>query len=211
MSQRHAHKPCWDCMNRENAVVRLKNELIKKSSISNLRALLKQHLIDSLLGVQNGTLIGLCDQDCGKAFFLYDSIVFNGALSDALENKAITFRVSRRMFRSAGLTKRKFVEGNNGPKNSDVTETYEIVISAILVLGADRDERALPIVAGIPCRSRLEIFQRVMEHEIVHVAEWLAWGSSNCNGERFKAIARNCFSHSDSSHELLFSSPGKLK
>ena len=45
--------------------------------------------------------------------------------------------------------------------------------------------------------------QRILEHELIHLAEMLVWEDSNCEGDRFQAIAHRLFGHTEHKHELV--------
>jgi hypothetical protein len=49
----------------------------------------------------------------------------------------------------------------------------------------------------------LEALQRIFEHEIVHLAEQLCWGTSNCSAARFQDIAARFFLHRSHTHALI--------
>ncbi|GIX00138.1 MAG: hypothetical protein KatS3mg111_3470 [Pirellulaceae bacterium] len=49
----------------------------------------------------------------------------------------------------------------------------------------------------------MEVLQRVMEHEIVHLVELLVWGESRSGAERSGSIAERFFGHTDHRHQLL--------
>jgi hypothetical protein len=81
--------------------------------------------------------------------------------------------------------------------------SYEISIgSSILFDGFGGMDRPVT-VCGIKCPSRLEAPQRIFEHELVHLAEQLCWGNSNCAAERFQAIAARFFLHQVHTHNLI--------
>jgi len=58
-------------------------------------------------------------------------------------------------------------------------------------------------VCGLPCVDRLAALQRIMEHEIIHLAEFLTWGKSSCGKTRFKQMAKGIFSHAGTKHDLV--------
>ncbi len=66
-----------------------------------------------------------------------------------------------------------------------------------------QDVRRGVVVAGLQCRDRLEALLRIMEHELVHLAELVTWDESSCSAYRFRKIARNMFGHTDTSHFLV--------
>ncbi len=58
-------------------------------------------------------------------------------------------------------------------------------------------------VTGVRCENRLEAMQRVLEHEIIHLAELLVWQDSKCTKSRFQDIARRLFGHQEHTHNLV--------
>ncbi len=49
----------------------------------------------------------------------------------------------------------------------------------------------------------MQALQRIMEHEIIHLAELLAFDNSSCSAARFKLLAKNIFGHADTKHDLV--------
>ena len=58
-------------------------------------------------------------------------------------------------------------------------------------------------VGGLVCRDRLEALQRIFEHELLHLAEFLARGRSNCRGDNFQSLSRRIFAHEAAYHDLI--------
>ena len=58
-------------------------------------------------------------------------------------------------------------------------------------------------VGGLACRHRLDALQRLFEHELVHLAEWLCWDESHCGRKRFQDIASRLFLHRAHTHQLI--------
>ena len=58
-------------------------------------------------------------------------------------------------------------------------------------------------VGGLVCRDRLEALQRIFEHELLHLAEFLAWGRSNCRAENYQRLSRRIFAHEAAFHDLI--------
>ncbi len=123
-------------------------------------------------------------------FALYDSYFMDGVLKKLCSDR-LGFRVSTRMTKSAGTL---IYRRRNGP--------YTICISEVLMLGAFTSERESVVVNGLPCRDRLEATMRVLEHEIIHLLELLAFGSTSCARPRFRELSRRVFGHTDVTHEL---------
>ena len=80
---------------------------------------------------------------------------------------------------------------------------YEITISATLLFNTFQDVDRPVTVGGLVCRDRVEALQRIFEHELLHLAEFLAWGRSNCRAENFHRLSRRIFAHEGAFHDLI--------
>ena len=123
-----------------------------------------------------------------------DRRFLNGTVERLLDGKPLAFRLSQRMTRAGGKTTRRRREGR---------VEYEIAVSATLLFDGFAPDDPGVAVAGIPCANRLEALQRIVEHEIVHLAEFLRTGASNCRAEPFQTFARRVFGHRSHRHELI--------
>ena len=136
--------------------------------------------------------------DLSRMFDLYDRSFFDGFLRREVGRKArgrLNFRLAPRMTRAGGKT---FRIGRRG----DVR--YEIAISTrLLFLNFDESASRPASVCGVPCPDRLSALQRIMEHEMLHLLEFLVWDKSTCSAKRFKSMARNVFAHGASTHDLV--------
>lgn len=147
----------------------------------------------------NFTKIGT--NDLARMFQLYDQYLLNGlvAASVSAQGSNLEFVLSRRLTRSGGQTKRT----RPSRSQSFAAARYEIAVS-VPVLFATFSEVDRPVRAcGRLCYNRLEALQRIMEHEILHLAEMLAWDRSNCSAKRFKTLALNIFGHTESHHQMI--------
>lgn len=134
--------------------------------------------------------------DLGLLFQVTDEQFFQGKLCRACETTArpLKFRLSRRMTTSGGMTTMQQVAHD--------AKDFEIAIATTpLFQSFQRNESSK--VGGRVCRNRLEALQRIMEHEMIHLAEMLVWDDSNCSAQRFKSISRRFFGHTESNHQLL--------
>ena len=133
--------------------------------------------------------------DLRLLFAAYDDRFLNGLCGDVLGPEGLTFRLSSRMTRAGGKTTRFH--------RPDGTRRYEIAVgTSILFDGFLAHDRAVT-VAGLRCGDRLEALQRVFEHELVHLAEWLCWDASHCGRKRFQGIAARLFGHRSHTHRLI--------
>lgn len=139
-------------------------------------------------------------EDLDRFFTLYDQAFFGGWLRRTLAagGLSLAFRLSARMTRAGGKTVRYQPRGR-----AAVGGRFEIVIASRMLLMTFTNVRRPVVVCGLPCQDRLEALQRILEHEIIHLAEWLVWNRSNCSGRRFKKLAANIFGHTGTKHTLV--------
>lgn len=128
-------------------------------------------------------------------FQSYDGQFFGGSCRSALEGRALSFRLSKRMTRAGGKTAR--YTARSGQVSFEIS-----IASSMLFDGFGEGDRTVT-ACGIECASRLEALQRIFEHEMVHLAEQLCWGNSNCSAPRFQDIARRFFLHRAHTHALM--------
>jgi hypothetical protein len=140
--------------------------------------------------------------DVARLFHLYDDQFFGGWLGKTVLEQTdapLTFRLSSTMTRAGGKTIRIDTPQRHGPPKT----RYEIAIASRLLFMTFDDIQRPVVVCGLTCSDRLQAMQRIMEHEIVHLTELLAWGQSGCKAARFKALAANIFGHADTTHDLV--------
>ena len=114
----------------------------------------------------------------------------------------VELRLSDRLSRAAGKTivRRKQVASLFGTR---VETHYEIAISTFLLFQSfDGHERSITI-GGLVCRDRLEALQRIFEHELIHLAEFLAWGKSSCSAAQYRDLSGRIFGHAGVHHDLV--------
>ena len=148
----------------------------------------------------NFQLIGV--DDLALMFQRYDQLFFENWLSNAIASTAgdqLTFRLSSTMTRAGGKTIRKRV----GLRNGTLASYFEIAIATRMLFMNFRESHRPVTACGLVCTNRLEALQRIMEHEILHLAEMLCWGKSSCAAPRFKTLSANIFGHASSKHELI--------
>jgi hypothetical protein len=151
----------------------------------------------------NFTVIGVSDLQL--LFDLYDTSFFSCLLRSLLREDGVdqvVFRLSNRMTRAAGKTffHRTRERAHDGAGRPVV---YEIAVSTFLLFHTFIDPGRKVMVGGIECRDRLEALQRVFEHELLHLAEFLGWDVSSCAGENFHRLSERIFSHAGVRHDLV--------
>jgi hypothetical protein len=135
--------------------------------------------------------------DLQRMSMLYDQLFFNGMLLGEARNEGLSFGWSSRMTRNAGKTVTHYPNGRRGPRR------FEIILSSTLLFQTFEDVDRPVEVTGMICKNRLEAMQRVVEHELVHLAEMLIWDTSSCAQRRFHGIANRFFTHSRHQHDLI--------
>jgi hypothetical protein len=88
-------------------------------------------------------------------------------------------------------------------QNNSRSTRFEIVLSATLLFQTFGDLHRPVKVTGLPCSNRLEAMQRILEHEMIHLAEMLVWNQSCCAEQRFQSIAWRFFGHTQHQHDLI--------
>ena len=141
--------------------------------------------------IDHGNYTSIATSDLKLIFELYDQIFFNNFFAENYGDK-IYFRLSNRMTKAAGKTKR-------------IMKTNEFIISlsTTLIYQTFNDIKREIKVNGIICHDRLEATMRVLEHEIIHVIEHILFDSSSCSKPIFKCYSRNIFGHTDVTHQLI--------
>lgn len=145
--------------------------------------------------ITTGNFTRLSTADLGLLFRLYDEVFFDGGVRAALGPSPLSFALSRRLTSAAGKTVRR--------EYPDGTIAYEIAASVTLLYETFRDDHRPVVMSGITCTDRLEALQRIFEHELVHLVEMLAWGTSSCSRDRYRSLALRLFGHTEHRHGLI--------
>lgn len=151
----------------------------------------------------NFTVIGT--DDLQRLFGWYDSAFFRGRLGEMLHEDGahpMAFRLSRRLVRAAGQTIRNVRRVKRDGKPA-LKIDYEITVSTTLLFNTFQNVERTVTVGGLVCNDRLESLQRIFEHELLHLAEFLGWGRSNCRAENFNKLSRRIFAHEAAYHDLI--------
>ena len=128
-------------------------------------------------------------------FGAYDEQFWRSSCRRALDGRKLDFRLSSRMTRAGGKTTRF--------KSRTGEVSYEISIAGSVLFDAfGRNDRSVT-VCGLECGNRLEALLRILEHELIHLAEYLCWENSDCAATRFQEIAGRFFLHRTHTHDLV--------
>jgi hypothetical protein len=165
------------------------------------RRQVRQRLLTESVRIRDANFSSISAPDALCLFRLYDSIFFNGELGAEVLRQSgvpVKLRISSTMTSAGGKTtqfQRKTLFGRK--------TLYEIAISGRLLLNSFEAGGRDIIVSGVACSDRVDALQRIMEHEIVHLAEWLVFGETSCARTRFMNLARRIFGHRKRFHELV--------
>lgn len=161
-----------------------------------LRQAVRQELLAKSARVREPNFTELHADDLRLLFDAYDERFLSGLCRRAVAPGTISFRLSRRMTRTAGQAALRRRHGSAAPD-------YEVAVSSFLLFDGFGPDADGATVAGLPCADRLDALQRILEHEFVHVVEMAATGRSSCGKRPFREMAQALFGHREFTHELL--------
>lgn len=138
------------------------------------------------------------DADVKLIFELYDTYFFDNYFK---ENKIINkmeFDFSSKMT-SAGGKLMYYKVTNSNPIQ------FRMRISAYLIFNSFKEKinNKTISLAGFETKNRLEALMHVIEHEIIHLIEFVAFNDSSCKKDNFKNLAHSIFGHTEFTHQLL--------
>ena len=131
--------------------------------------------------------------DLSFLFSAYDALFLDGLCGKVVGSEGVIFRLSSRMTRAGGKT----------TLLRDGIPRFEIAVATSILFDGFADGDPEVSVGGLVCRHRLDALQRLFEHELVHLAEWLCWDESHCGRKRFQDIAARLFLHRAHTHQLI--------
>ena len=152
----------------------------------------------------NFTVIGTDDLE--RLFGWYDREFFRGRLGEMVhedEAHPMAFRLSRRLVSAAGQTIRQVRRVHARRQAGRTRSTTRSRSRRPCFTTRSRTWSARSRSGGLVCRDRLEALQRIFEHELLHLAEFLGWGRSNCRADNFHALSRRIFAHEGAFHDLI--------
>jgi len=170
-------------------------------------------LIDNSDDIKEGNFARLSVKDLEFLFDQYDREFFTGQLRKVLESEKHTellFTLSKRMTNAGGKTKffKKTIKMDQVTREEVI---YEISIAISLLFQTFLDVKRTIIVNGIVCSDRLEALQRIFEHELIHLLEFLVWNKSSCYETNFKNLVKQIFAHTETTHQLITQPERALK
>ena len=164
-----------------------------KCRISELRSKISEKLLQNSRIIEEMNFSAVSVDDLRALFFLYSEYFFNNWFSQ-YKNMYWHPRhsFSENMTSAAGKCIRTA---------GRIRYHYEIRISSNIIFNYGNCEDGVGS-GGLIASNRLEALQLVYEHELIHLAEFLYFGDSNCKTDRFKTMANNIFGHKSSYHDL---------
>jgi len=133
--------------------------------------------------------------DLSFLFSAYDERFLDGLCGKVLGQTGVFFRLSSRMTHAGGKTTLL--------RDPDGLARFEIAVATSILFDGFADGDPEVSVGGLACRHRLDALQRLFEHELIHLAEWLCWDESHCGRKRFQDIAARLFLHRAHTHRLI--------
>jgi len=168
-----------------------------------------RRIYEAMLGqsrhIKDANFTAIATDDLARLFGWYDREFFQERLGEMLHEDGVYplgFRLSRRLVSAAGQTIRQArrVHRNGQPS---IKVDYEITISTTLLYNTFQNVDRAVTVGGLACQDRLEALQRIFEHELLHLAEFLGWGRSNCRARNYHALSQRIFAHEGAFHDLI--------
>lgn len=163
------------------------------------RESIRTHLLAHSRYIQSPNFVRCSDSDLRTLYEQYDTHVFDNQLRANLAAQSplpLALRFTGRLRSSGGVTRRMRLRGQT-------RFGYAIEISHNVLFQNFRTPEETAVVTGIVCLDRLDALMRVMEHELLHLAEYLAFGETRCAAARFQAAALHLFGHTAHKHAML--------
>ena len=163
------------------------------------RRCIREHLLTSSRYIQTPNFARCHDSDLRILFDQYDDRFFDRQLSDVLRHHAsfpLPLKFTGRLRSSGGRTTRT-------RDRRAGTYRFAIDISHNVLFQNFRTPEETATVVGLKCLDRVDAMMRVMEHELIHLAEFLAFGESSCARHRFQHAAHALFGHTAHQHAMV--------
>ncbi len=165
---------------------------LSREEVIGRRDEIKRRFIKKSMNYLEYGLVDISVVDIKILFNLYDCIFFDKIFENYKMN--IKFSISSRMTSAAGKTLAK-------TRNGKLVNDFEIRLSKVFFNNLLKTQENRE-VCGLKCEDRLMAVMLIIEHEMVHLLEFILYGDSNCSNSRFKILANNIFGHTQSYHKL---------
>ena len=148
----------------------------------------RQNIINAMQITEPSVL--LTEKTLAQLFWRYDQVFFDHFFKQQI-NHRITFYLSTRMTRAGGKTVYY--------RNSD---TYRIGVAASLLKNSFQQGNRKFIINGLECETPVKAMMAILEHEMIHLLEFVCFQKSSCKGKRFQTLSRQMFGHNGITHAL---------
>ena len=173
--------------------------------IARRRGVVRAELLARSKHVKTPDFAAITAADLRLLFDAIDRVFFEDRLARLTARRGGTrcaVKFSKRLTAAGGRTTRRSA-ASIIPGMKARTHTHEITISSRLLFDNFQPGQRPVESCGVACASRLDALERVMEHEMLHLYEFLAFGNSHCTRPRFQTIARDLFGHASHKHTLV--------
>ncbi len=159
--------------------------------------------------IKTANFLTIADKDIKLIFELYDNYFFDNYFKESKVTEKMAFDLSKKMT-SAGAKLMYYKVSNKNPVQ------FRMRISSYLIFNSFKNNSSDLIpqtinLAGFQTKNRLEALLHVIEHEIIHLIEFLAFNDSSCKKDNFKNLANRIFGHTAFTHQLLTGKMEALK
>jgi len=156
---------------------------------------IQHHILTQSAHVRVPEFTAIHTHDLECLFRAYDERFFGGLCRRALDGRKLSFRLSRRMTNTGGKTT-CFLS-----RAGEIRYEIAVAIGMLFETCCNTDRRVT--VCGLECENRIEMLQRIFEHEMLHLTEMLCWGKSDCAALRFQEMASRIFLHRAHTHAMI--------
>lgn len=137
------------------------------------------------------------DSDVKLIFDLYDTYFFDNYFKENKISEKMAFDFSKKMTSAGGKLMYYKVSKQNSIQ-------FRMRISSYLLFNSFKDNSTQTVnLAGFETKNRLEALMHVVEHEIIHLIEFIVFNDSSCKKDNFKKLAHSIFGHTAFTHQLL--------
>ena len=137
-----------------------------------LQSSIGNRVLSSSKAMETRNFQQIAKQDLEVMAEAYDQQFFQGLCLPLARSYGLSFRLSSRMTRAGGKTTRTIFRGTRARPGRT---HYEIALSTSLLFQSFRKPGDTIRVCGHECQDRLTAMQRIVEHEMIHLCEMLAW------------------------------------
>ena len=156
-----------------------------------------QHVFVQSKQIKTANFQVVSNDDVKLIFNLYDNYFFDNYFEENKITYKMAFDFSKKMTSAGGKLMYYKVTSQNPIQ-------FRMRISSYLIFNSFKNKEEKTInLAGFKTKNRLEALLHVIEHEIIHLIEFIAFNDSSCKKDNFKKLANSIFGHTAFTHQLL--------